>query len=95
MIMEKYLINKNELLSFLRYEILFKWKAWQEKTKEENRSFKNYLLKNTPYQPEHDFIQNFCKTKKEKQDPINTGVYDDILPSDIARYQLETLYKPY
>lgn len=89
----KYLIDKNELLAFLRYEILYKWK---ESTKYNlDESFGSYLLKNTPYQPDSDFIQSLCKTEEEHKDPIKTGIYDDILPADVAKYQAETLYKPY
>ncbi len=92
--MEKYLINKNELLSFLRYEILYKWKCYAEEHPL-NPSFEYYLIHNTPYQPNHDFIQSLCETKEEHEDPIGTGVYEDILPADVARYQLTALYKPY
>ena len=36
--MDKYLISKNELLSFLRYEILYKWKE-AAKLNPENKNF--------------------------------------------------------
>ena len=62
-------------------------------TKNENFGF--YLLKETPYQPDSDFIQSLCETKEEHENPIKTGVYEDILPADVARYQAATLYKPY
>ena len=87
--MEKYLITKNELLAFLRYEILYKWKQ----SSDEN--FGDYLLKDTVYQPDHEFIQSFCRTKEEKEDPIAAGIYKDILPADVARYQASNLYKPF
>ena len=90
----RYLINKNELLAFLRYELLYKWKE-SAKINPENESFGTYLLNETPYQPDSNFIQSLCKTKEEKADPIKTGIYEDILPTDVARYQLTTLYKPY
>lgn len=92
--MDKYLINKNNLLSFLRYEILYKWKSSIDKNSN-NNDFAYYLLNETPYQPKSDFIQSLCKTKEEHEDPIGTGIYKDILPADVARYQLKTLYKPY
>ena len=92
--MDKYLISKNDLLAFLRYEILYKWKE-AAKLNPENEDFGSYLLKETSYQPNSDFIQSLCKTKEEHEDPIKTGIYKDILPADIARYQAATLYKPY
>lgn len=93
--MKKYLINENELLAFLRYEILYKWKEEATRLNYENKSFGSYLLKETPYQPDSDFIQSLCKTKEEHEDPIKTGIYEEILPADVARYQAATLYKPY
>jgi len=92
--MDKYLINKNDLLAFLRYEILYKWKE-AAKLNSENENFGSYLLKETPYQPDSDFIQSFCKTKEEHENPIHTGIYEEIRPADVARYQIATLYKPY
>lgn len=91
---EKYLISKNEMLSFLRYEILYKWRQ-SAKIKPENKTFENYLLNDTPYQPNHPFIQSFCSTKEEKEDPINTDIYKHIRPADVARYQLKEQYTPY
>lgn len=90
----KYLINENELLTFLRYEILYKWKCSINQNPD-NTEFGHYLINETPYQPNSKFIQSFCETKEERKDPIKTGVYEDILPADVARYQLKTLYKPY
>ena len=29
------------------------------------------------------------------EDHIDAGIYEDILPADVARYQVATLYKPY
>ena len=87
----KYLINENELLTFLRYEILYKWKSSVKK----DNSFSYYLINKTPYQPDSEFIQSLCKTDEEHADPISTGIYEDILPADIAKYQLKALYKPY
>ena len=92
--MDKYLINKNDLLTFLRYEILYKWKT-AAKLNPENEDFGFYLLKETSYQPDSDFIQSLCETKEEHENPIEAGIYNDILPADIARYQAATLYKPY
>ena len=92
--MDKYLISKNDLLAFLRYEILYKWKE-AAKLNPENEDFGFYLLKETPYQSDSDFIQSLCETKEEHENPIKTGVYEDILPADVARYQVATLYKPY
>lgn len=92
--MDKYLINKNDLLIFLRYEILYKWKT-AAKLNPENEDFGFYLLKETPYQPDSDFIQSLCETKEEHENPIEAGIYNDILPADVARYQAATLYKPY
>ncbi len=88
--MDKYIISKNDLLIFLRYEILYKWK---QSTNPED--FKLYLLNNTPYQPDHEFIQDLCKNDKERENPIKAGVYNDILPADLARYQADHLYTPY
>lgn len=93
--MEKYLITKNELLGFLRYEILYKWEQWQKETDSEDKNFSEYLIKNTPYQPYHELIQSFCITKEEKEDPILNCIYKQILPADVARYQAATLYQPY
>ncbi len=90
----KYLISKNEMLSFLRYEILYKWRQ-SAKIKPENETFENYLLNETPYQPNHPFIQGLCLTKEEKADPIKTNIYKHILPADVARYQLKEQYTPY
>ena len=90
----KYLISKDDLLAFLRYEILYKWRA-AAKLNPENEDFGFYLLKETPYQPDSDFIQSLCETKEEHENPIETGIYNDILPADVARYQAATLYKPY
>ena len=92
--MDKYLISKNDLLAFLRYEILYKWKE-AAKLNSEYENFGFYLLSETPYQPDSDFIQSFCETKEEHENPIETDIYDDILPADVARYQAATLYKPY
>ena len=92
--MDKYLINKNELLSFLRYEILYKWKCVAEHDSDASK-FSHYLINETPYQPDSDFIQSLCETDEEHEDPIGTGIYEDILPGDVARYQLKSLYKPY
>ena len=92
--MDKYLINKNELLAFLRYELLYKWKE-AAKINPMNEDFGFYLINETPYQPDSDFIQSLCKTDNEHENPIEAGIYDDILPADVARYQLTTLYKPY
>lgn len=92
--LNKYLINKNDLLAFLRYEILYKWKE-AAKLNPENEDFGFYLLKETPYQPDSDFIQSLCETKEEHENPIETGIYNDILPADVARYQAATLYKLY
>lgn len=89
-----YLISKNTLLEFLRYEILYKWKE-SEKIYPENKSFAKYLLNNTQFIPEHEFIQSLCTTEEEHKDPVKMGIYEDILPADIARYQLNTLYVPY
>ena len=91
---DKYLISKDDLLAFLRYEILYKWKE-AAKLNPENEDFGFYLLKETPYQPDSDFIQSLCETKEEHENPIETGIYNDILPADVARYQAATLYKPY
>lgn len=91
---DKYLINKNDLLAFLRYEILYKWRA-AAKIDPDNNKFSHYLQNETPYQPDSEFIQSLCETDKEHADPIGTGVYEDILPADVARYQAATLYKPY
>ena len=41
--MDKYLINKNELLAFLRYEILYKWKCVAE-TNDKAKNFSYYFL---------------------------------------------------
>jgi len=30
-----------------------------------------------------------------RQTAIEAGIYNDILPADVARYQAATLYKPY
>lgn len=92
--MDKYLISKNDLLAFLRYEILYKWKE-AAKLNPENKDFGFYLLKETPYQPDSDFIQSLCETKEEHENPIEAGIYNDILPADVARYQAATLYKSY
>lgn len=92
--MEKYLISKNNLLSFLRYEILYKWKE-AVKMDLDNKNFGYYLLHETPYQPDSDFIQSLCETDEEREDPVAAGVYEDILPADVARYQADTLYTPY
>ena len=92
--MDKYLINKNELLAFLRYEILYKWKCVAE-TNDKAKDFSYYLQNETPYHPNSEFIQSLCKTKEEHDDPIGTMVYEDILPADVAKYQAATLYKPY
>ena len=90
----KYLISKDDLLAFLRYEILYKWRT-AAKINPENEDFGLYLLKETPYQPDSEFIQSLCETDEEHADPIDTGVYEDILPADVARYQAATLYEPY
>lgn len=87
----QYLINENELLAFLRYEILYKWKSSIKK----EDSFSYYLINETPYQPDSEFIQSLCNTDEEHADPIGTGIYENILPADVARYQAATLYKPY
>ena len=92
--MKKYILNQNELQTLVRYEILYKWKEWQNRTEEKSKYFGTYLLKDTPYQPEHEFIQNFCKTNEERTDPIKYNIYEDILPADLARYQTEKLYQP-
>ena len=52
-------------------------------------------MNETPYQPNSDFIQLLCRTQEEHENPVSTNVYKDILPADVAKYQLETLYKPY
>lgn len=93
--MDKYLINKDDLLAFLRYEILYKWREAAKINPDKNESFGDYLLHSTPYQPSHEFIQSFCLNDKEREDPIKAGIYNDILPSDVARYQVATLYSPY
>ena len=90
----KYLISNNELLGFLRYELLYKWKNWQARAITQD-TFGDYLLNNTNFQPNHEFIQSLCRTEEERKDPIKAGIYNDILPADIARYQLKTLYKPF
>ncbi len=90
----KYLISENELLAFLRYEILYKWKT-ATNIETDNDEFAHYLMNETPYQPDSEFIQSLCETEEEKNNPIESGIYEDILPSDVARYQLTTLYKPY
>ena len=92
--MEQYLMDKNEMLSFLRYEILYKWRE-SAKRKPENTEFKNYLLNETPFKPNHPFIQSLCETKEEKENPIGHEIYDHIRPADIAIYQLETFYTPF
>lgn len=92
--MEKYLISKNELNAFLRYELLYKWKE-AAKIRPENEDFGFYLLNETPYQPNSDFIQSLCETDEERANPIEAGVYGEILPADVARYQAATLYTPY
>ena len=92
MIIKKYILNQNELQTLVRYEILYKWRSWQNKTEEENKSFGNYLLKDTIYIPQHEFIQKFCKTEEEKKDPIKANIYEDILPADLARFQVATIY---
>ena len=94
MVLHKYLINENELLSFLKYEILYKWE-YAKKQNEDNNDFANFLINSTPYNPNSNFIQSLCQTKAEHEDPIGTGVYKDILPADVASYQLRTLYQPY
>ena len=88
--MNNYLINENELSSFLKYKILYKWK-----TSSYPNSFGEYLYKETSYTPDSDFIQNFCNNENEKQNPYTTGVYEDILPADIARYEVKNLYQPF
>lgn len=90
--MDKYLINKNELLSFLRYEILYKWKEARKMQPDKNNTFAEYLINSSIYQPDHEFIQSLCITEEERKDPIETGVYNEILPADLARYQAETFY---
>ena len=90
----KYLISKDDLLAFLRYEILYKWRE-AAKIDPDNDEFSHYLQNETPYQPDSEFIQSLCETDEEHADPIDTGVYEDILPADVARYQAATLYKPY
>lgn len=92
--MDKYIINYNELLSFLRYQILYKWKAAIEKSPK-NKDFGNYLLNETPYQPNHQFIQSICLDDEERKDPVAAGIYNQILPGDVARYQASTIYSPY
>ena len=92
--MNKYLIDKNELLSFLRYKILYKWKKSIE-LNPKNKNFGFYLLNETSYQPNSDFIQSLCKTEEERKDPIKMQIYDDILPADVARYEITALYKSY
>ena len=91
--MRHYLISENELNAFLRYETLYKWKSFAQR--EGKTSFADYLLRDTPYQPDSDFIQSLCETDEERANPVETGVYEDILPADLARYQTATLYKPY
>ena len=92
--MDKYLINKNDLLTFLRYQILYKWKE-AAKIDPNNNKFSYYLKNNTIYRPNSEFIQSLCTTDEERADPIGMGIYEDILPADVARYQMTTLYKPY
>lgn len=89
-IMDKYIISKNDLLIFLRYEILYKWK---QSTSPED--FGLYLLNDTPYQPDHEFIQSLCKNNEERKNPVKTGIYNSVLPADLARYQADRLYTPY
>lgn len=93
--MDKYLINKSELIAFLRYELLYKWHNAEKLNPEKNNTFAKYLIHSTPYQPNHEFIQSLCQTEEEHNDPIGTGVYEDILPANVARYQAATLYSPY
>lgn len=92
---KQYLVKQTDLNALVRYEILFKWKQWQEEMASNNKSFGDYLLEDTPYQPNHEFIQSLCKTKEEKADPINYKIYEDILPSDLARYQVSKFYTPF
>jgi hypothetical protein len=91
--MEKYILNQNELASLIRYEILYKWHEWQKIVDEEREDFASYLLADTPYQPDHEFIQSFCETEEEKADPVAAGVYNDIRPADVANYQLKFYIK--
>ena len=93
--MQKYLLNQNELESLLRYQILYKWKEWQKINLEEDKSFAQYLFSQTPYKPNHEFIQSFCETKEERENPVAAGIYKEIRPADVAKYQMNTLYTIY
>lgn len=77
-------MESNKIQSALEY--------WRSRL---SQDFGFYLLKETPYQPDSDFIQSLCETKEEHENPIEAGIYNDILPADVARYQAATLYKPY
>lgn len=91
--MNTYIINKNEMLSFLRYKIISKWKIAAEDNSD-NTKFSDYLMNETSYSPDSEFIQSFCRTREEHKHPYETGIYDMILPADVARYELKNLYKP-
>lgn len=90
--MKQYLVTQNELDAFLRYELLYKWRSYSDRIG--GATFAEYLLNETCYHPDSEFIQSMCETDAEHEDPVETGVYDDLLPADVARYQASH-YKTY
>jgi hypothetical protein len=86
---QKYIINQNDLESLMRYELLYKWHEWQKLTDDKHNTFADYLLNDTPYQPDHELIQSFCRTSAEKENPVTAGIYKELRPADVAKYQLK------
>lgn len=84
-----YILSRNELYVLLKSKVINDWKTSDEK----DETFARYLLYESEYTPNSEFIQSLCETEEEKLNPFETGVYADITVDDLVNYLIKKYHK--